>query len=382
MQNHIVDSHNKMTQVALNIIKSNVFIVPSAIITALVVALVIYFSSINDMIIFPDLDNHNFDFYTDAALGGNSTIANNTVSDSVISFEYRLNDAFHSPYAGISISPKNAGYINAKRYNNIKLTIKGENTERIGFALFTPSQFSHHHSLDNNALYHSYLNISNIKSSYNIAIKQLKHPEWWEDLHLISKSTKPKIPLDSIINITIGTAFSPDINNYKTLEIYSLSFTKNNTKLFTGLAIAYFAFVAMLYFTLFISSTRKNKTKSITVFYKPLDVSTNNEQINNCVIYINNNFSNCDLSLDLVSKETSITSRQITATIHAEFNCNFKTYLNRLRINESKRLLQFSNLNIGEIAYKVGFNNQSHFNRVFKNELNISPTEFRELNKS
>jgi AraC-like DNA-binding protein len=33
---------------------------------------------------------------------------------------------------------------------------------------------------------------------------------------------------------------------------------------------------------------------------------------------------------------------------------------------------------MGEIAFKVGFNNQSHFNRVFKSMVGINPSEFRE----
>ena len=64
--------------------------------------------------------------------------------------------------------------------------------------------------------------------------------------------------------------------------------------------------------------------------------------------------------------------------IQKSFECNFKTYVNRLRINESKRLLAETELNMGEIAFKVGFSNQTHFNRVFKNFENISPSDYRE----
>jgi len=50
-------------------------------------------------------------------------------------------------------------------------------------------------------------------------------------------------------------------------------------------------------------------------------------------------------------------------------------------MSESKRLLLETDLPIGEITYRVGFNNQTHFNRVFKAEMQISPSEYRSKNK-
>jgi YesN/AraC family two-component response regulator len=79
-----------------------------------------------------------------------------------------------------------------------------------------------------------------------------------------------------------------------------------------------------------------------------------------------------------VSDNTGINQRRIASSIQQSFGCNFKTYVNKLRINESKRLLLESEMNMGEIAFKVGFSNQTHFNRVFKNLEGISPSEFIE----
>jgi len=55
----------------------------------------------------------------------------------------------------------------------------------------------------------------------------------------------------------------------------------------------------------------------------------------------------------------------------------FKQYLNRLRLEEAKRLLTQTDLQVSDIAYKVGYGNISHFNRVFKDHLGISPNDFR-----
>ncbi|HEV2391385.1 MAG TPA: PocR ligand-binding domain-containing protein [Verrucomicrobiae bacterium] len=56
---------------------------------------------------------------------------------------------------------------------------------------------------------------------------------------------------------------------------------------------------------------------------------------------------------------------------------NFTDYLSRVRIEKSKNLLLNPNLRVSEIAFEVGFQSLTHFNRVFKKILGLSPTEYR-----
>lgn len=55
----------------------------------------------------------------------------------------------------------------------------------------------------------------------------------------------------------------------------------------------------------------------------------------------------------------------------------FSQYVLQLRINEAQKLLQETDFGISEIAFKVGFENLSYFNRTFKSILGKSPREFR-----
>ena len=52
-----------------------------------------------------------------------------------------------------------------------------------------------------------------------------------------------------------------------------------------------------------------------------------------------------------------------------------KTYINNIRIEEAQRLLANTKLNISEIAYTVGFNSPSTFNKVFKKTTGMTPSE-------
>jgi AraC-like DNA-binding protein len=55
----------------------------------------------------------------------------------------------------------------------------------------------------------------------------------------------------------------------------------------------------------------------------------------------------------------------------------FVEYLNRIRIEKAKVLLHNHSLRISEIAYEVGFQTITHFNRIFRKLVGRSPTEFR-----
>ena len=93
-----------------------------------------------------------------------------------------------------------------------------------------------------------------------------------------------------------------------------------------------------------------------------------------------------------VHKSETITLEQIATLVHMSpksFCRFFKTntgktliqYVNELRIGEAcKRLMQTEQAII-EIAFDVGFNNLSNFNRRFRALKNRSPREFRELAK-
>ena len=52
-------------------------------------------------------------------------------------------------------------------------------------------------------------------------------------------------------------------------------------------------------------------------------------------------------------------------------------YVNRVRIQKSCLLLKRSSMSIVEIAFAVGYNNLSHFNRYFRRIMGMSPREYR-----
>ena len=64
------------------------------------------------------------------------------------------------------------------------------------------------------------------------------------------------------------------------------------------------------------------------------------------------------------------------------FDRGFSKYVNSLRVGEACSLLMETDASVAEIAYNVGFNNISNFNRHFLKIKGTTPRHFRDISKS
>jgi YesN/AraC family two-component response regulator len=85
-----------------------------------------------------------------------------------------------------------------------------------------------------------------------------------------------------------------------------------------------------------------------------------------------------DLRLGQVAKAVNTSLFYFCKIFKKATGLNFTDYLSRIRIEKSKNLLLNPNLRVSEIAFEVGFQSLTHFNRVFKRAAGQSPTHYRE----
>ena len=83
------------------------------------------------------------------------------------------------------------------------------------------------------------------------------------------------------------------------------------------------------------------------------------------------------LSLGQVAKAVNTSTYYFCKLFKRVTGVNFTDYVSRVRIEQAKNLLLNPNVRVGEIAYEVGFQSLTHFNRVFKRILGQSPTVYR-----
>lgn len=84
-----------------------------------------------------------------------------------------------------------------------------------------------------------------------------------------------------------------------------------------------------------------------------------------------------DLSLGQVAKAVNTSTFYFCKMFKKATGLNFTNYVSRIRVEKAKNLLLNRNLRVSEIAYEVGFQSLTHFNRVFKKIMGQSPTEYR-----
>jgi len=85
-----------------------------------------------------------------------------------------------------------------------------------------------------------------------------------------------------------------------------------------------------------------------------------------------------ELSLGQVARAVNTSTFYFCKIFKKFTGINFTDFLSRVRIERAKNLLLNPNLRVSEIAFEVGFQSLTHFNRVFKRILGQSPTEYRE----
>lgn len=84
-----------------------------------------------------------------------------------------------------------------------------------------------------------------------------------------------------------------------------------------------------------------------------------------------------DISLGDVAGAVNTSAFYFCKMFRKVTGLNFTEYVTRLRIERAKNLLLNPNLRISEIAFEVGFQSLTHFNRVFKKILGQAPTQYR-----
>jgi AraC-like DNA-binding protein len=84
-----------------------------------------------------------------------------------------------------------------------------------------------------------------------------------------------------------------------------------------------------------------------------------------------------ELSLTQVAKAANISPNHLSEKFKQVTGINFVKYIARRRFEKARVLLRDPNLRVSEIAFAVGFQSLSQFNRVFKKQSGKSPTEYR-----
>lgn len=95
-------------------------------------------------------------------------------------------------------------------------------------------------------------------------------------------------------------------------------------------------------------------------------------------------YLNEELSLSALSMSLGLSTNQLSQVINQTLNTNFYKFVNAYRIEAVKEKLKdnaYDRYSLLGIAYDYGFNSKSTFNKIFKEETGMTPSEYKRLYK-
>lgn len=87
-------------------------------------------------------------------------------------------------------------------------------------------------------------------------------------------------------------------------------------------------------------------------------------------------YTDNELSVNWLSSKLHYSANYIGNLFKHEFNMTINDFINKVRIENAKRLMKEKGLKLYEVAYRVGFSDQHYFSKVFKKYENVTPKEY------
>ena len=115
----------------------------------------------------------------------------------------------------------------------------------------------------------------------------------------------------------------------------------------------------------------------ITKDGKEKTTSLDNEFIQKILHFINENISEPELTVELLSSKIFLSRSQLYRKIKTLTGVSVNEFIRNVRLEKAKQLIEKGNNNINEISYKVGFTSPSYFAKCYKIKYGHLPTQER-----
>ena len=319
-----------------------------------------------------------YDDRGEKTIPGNSEICSIRKDSAGLHFLYILRPGFAYPYAGILIPLHDSAshYFDCSRFDALKITITSSQQSDCKLYL---KVFDDKISKTDNPLSERYLKkdlvLGPVPRTCFIPFKEFATPEWWYQKNNITFKDVAPLDLSKVVGLQIESGSTAKTGILDTLTISEVGVTGRPDRRAVTLLAVLLALSCV--YAAFRSAPLK-KSNPVIIMYDRKEVPNYRDiDAQRIAEYIAKHFSEPDISIVLMGKALGLSQKKIAKVMNNAFRLSFKQYLTLIRIHEAKRLLLESDRLVIDIALKVGFNNISHFNRVFKTATQVRPLEFR-----
>ncbi len=310
----------------------------------------------------------------DRHTGGKSSIEIIKQSKELV-YRYVLNNKNSASAVRLVIQPSDSQFVDLSKYNKVFVSLKSGHRMKVPIIIcdHIPA-YSKESNIDSYHPLINYIPVSTTPSRQELSLRDFVTPDWWYAF-VSDKYQNEDSDMKSVKYILLANSRFYDKTDRDEVTISELRFEYDFTLFFIvasiGTLLYYLVYVLMFHSPLL-------RIERIRLLYKQVDTVNYEDHDKNVVLtFIRDNFKNPELTVTDVQQATGIHERKVSGIIKKHANASFKQYLNAQRIEVAKKQLSATTLPISTIAYECGYNNITHFNRVFKAQVNQSPQEFR-----
>lgn len=269
--------------------------------------------------------------------------------------------------------------LDASEYEFIDLTLNSSNavgfhTQTFGFI----PQDSRQNPQEILRMAQTTVPVNTVTQTYSVKLSSISVPLWWKksmNLSLLDNHQYHEKVCKLGLSQSMDFLHRPGID---TLKLYKMSLRGvQDGNYLAGFILLGIALV------LLIAAILKPESFGVIAHTQAAQIElkdSQNELYQRIQSWYEQNYMTEADSTQEFAHQIGIHPKKLQETLRNHFQITHKAWLNHLRIEEAKRLLIESNALIGDIADAVGFRTLSHFNRVFKEKVQLSPADYRNQN--
>lgn len=138
-------------------------------------------------------------------------------------------------------------------------------------------------------------------------------------------------------------------------------------------------FLTFLHLMYDLSVAEDSRVLASTSFAQ-VEHSMESKRITRAKQYVNDHY-NESISLSELAALSNMSPSSFSRFFKQNTGRTLSDYIIDVRLGNAARMLVDTSVNVSDICYECGFNNQSNFNRIFKSKRGLTPSEFRAMFK-
>lgn len=335
--------------------------------------------------------------YSDKGEGGSSEVLYQKYENDILRFGFALGDSLKYPYVGggfhlgrdtseSSLPVSEAPCVDFTPYRKLTVEWQGENAQYTRLEFFTwDPVYSKAGDPESYQLLAFDIMVPNTMTRETFSLEQWNTPQWWREKYKAPAAGRKK-HWNQVCMVEWAVPGTPATIRSGSVSIASLELSGPNPWPMV-IWLCVFALSVLVWFTgrarwLKLREQARQEMLRKQELHSTLQSIPGEENLppgdwDRLKALLLESYRNPDLTVEGVGRDLGMNTDKISSLLKKHTGLTFKPFLNQLRMEKARELLETTEEQITLIAESAGFNSPSHFNRVFKNQTGQTPSEYR-----